>query len=83
MKERNFLGECMGIRLVPRGEKDNHVMLVLMVEDDGNWHEEDSFSSYWLPELMEMLQTAQEYMSLHCKPITDDQGCHAGWEFKK
>ena len=47
--EQTFLGRCMGVGLRKRGDNDNHVVFVIIYEDDGNWFaSENSVSSYWM-----------------------------------
>ena len=81
--DKVFLGECMGVGLTERDEDDNHVMFTLLVEDDENWFPNTETggggtSSYWLPELIGVLDEAHTWMKKHC----EQDGEH-GWKFKK
>jgi hypothetical protein len=84
-----FKGECMGVGLRERGSSngDNHVMIVLMTEDDENWFEKDILSSHWLDELINMLQTAKSYMQTNCDPdiyeIAPGNSRQYGFKFKE
>ena len=53
--DRTFKGRCMGVGL-RRGEHGTTVDL--LTEDDGNWFPSASFSSYWLPEMSDMIVSA-------------------------
>ena len=64
-----FLGDCCGVRLVWRGQNDPHVCFEILGEDDGHWFiKHDYSSSYWLPDLMKALKTAEKWMKANCKP---------------
>lgn len=74
-----FLGECVGVRLVTRGPIDNHICFEILVEDDGMWGKSSSFaSSYWIPELMEVMQEVYSY--LQNEQVRDQTGF--GWMLK-
>lgn len=47
-------GKCFGVRLEER--KDYEPLIIIMCEDDENWFDELSFSSYWLDELIKILK---------------------------
>jgi hypothetical protein len=48
--------ELFGVNLTPRDTDDQHIMIQLMTEDDGNWFNHgSSFSSYWIDDLIEAL----------------------------
>ena len=74
---REFLGNCAGVRLVPRGDDDNHICVEILAEDDGTWQQGNEFSSFWLDELIAQLQAARRYIKTQ-KP--DPEGF--GYEFK-
>jgi hypothetical protein len=80
--EKVFLGQCMGVGLDRRGVDDPHVCFALLVEDDGNWFAqgESHSSSFWLPELIEVLQEAHAWLEKHGEPDGED-GKH-GFRFK-
>jgi hypothetical protein len=53
-------GECFGIDVRPRSKKvhgTDSPTLAILVEDDGNWHENEEFDAYWLDELLDLLGT--------------------------
>lgn len=61
-----FLGECKGVGLVPRGNNDNHILVLILTEDDGDWFiSESGFSSFWIEDLKEQLQAAADWMERH------------------
>ena len=73
-----FLGHCHGVVLSRRGEDDPHVVVQLIIEDDGNWFISlSNFSAFWLPELQDLLSEAEVWMMMHCEKISD-----GGYEFK-
>lgn len=48
MENREFKGSCFGVKLVRRGEKDPHVCIQLLGEDDEYWFNiGNGFSSHW------------------------------------
>lgn len=54
----DILGACLGIRFEDRG--DGGVLVRLMVEDDGHWHEKDvCVSEYWLADLEKVVKKAR------------------------
>jgi hypothetical protein len=67
-----ILGECFGIQLIKRGIGDSHVCINIMVEDDEIWHNEMTLSSYWLDEMIEVLQQTKDYCEKNC--IKDEHG---------
>ena len=80
--EKEFKGECKGVRLVPRGANDNHICIEILTEDDGNWFESNqSFSSYWIDDLIEQLTLAKQYMKTQSPHI--HEGRQYGWKFKE
>lgn len=64
MKQPQFTGKgrCHGVNLVHRGRKDNHALVQIFTEDDGTWNQGMSFSNYWLPDLIAVLQAAQRQL---------------------
>lgn len=75
-----ILGEQAGVKLIPRGKDDNHILIQLLAEDDENWHETDYiFSSYWLDDLIKVL----ELTKTHLNNNTNKSQCGFGNEFKK
>lgn len=77
---RTFRGDCMGVRLEPRAPADQHVLVVVEIEDDGNWHEKLAVSSFWLDELIAQLQAARKA----CVALEPDmhEGRQYCWKFK-
>lgn len=60
-----FLGRCKGVGIRPRNAYgDTHAMFVILTEDDGWWYEgeDGTASAYWMPELIEQLQKAKEWL---------------------
>lgn len=74
-----FLGDCMGVRLVPRSETDKHIMFELMVEDDDNWFCKGGSDSGWIDELIEQLQAARSYLQTQTPAMHEGRRC--GWDF--
>jgi hypothetical protein len=67
-KQREFKGNCKGVRLVPRGEKDSHICIQILTEDDDTWFPSpDAFSSYWIDDLIQQLKEARNYMKTYYK----------------
>ena len=64
-----ILGECLGVELIERLNKDGHVMIQLLVEDDGIWHELGTpFSSFWIKDLVNVIEAT----STHLRNMPDD-----------
>lgn len=63
----SFRGVCQGVGLKQRGPNDPHICYVILTEDDEYWFvsKEQSASSYWMPELMDCFQQAQDWMENH------------------
>jgi hypothetical protein len=80
MNTKDFLGRCMGVRLKARGAGDPHITFTLLVEDDGTWHEKNTISSFWIEELIGVLQQALVF----CKSQKPDvvKGRQYGWRFR-
>lgn len=73
-------GSQFAVELVPRGPKDNHICLQLKGEDDENWFNiGNSFSSFWLNDLIRVLQNAQTMLDDQC--VKDPKGW--GYDFKE
>jgi hypothetical protein len=59
----SFRGNCFGVGLKQRGKNDKHICFVILVEDDESWFiSKDDASTYWLPELMSMMQDALNWL---------------------
>jgi len=75
-----ILGESHGARLAQRGVNDLHICIHLLVEDDGKWYEECAdFSSYWLQDIIELMN--QVKTELNSNPGIERDGEY-GWRFK-
>lgn len=76
-----FLGGCYGVLLKERNiyHNDKHVLVQLIVEDDGIWHipYKANGSSHWFEDIINVLQEAHEWCEKHCEK--DGQ---YGWKFK-
>lgn len=71
-------GQSFGIRFVPRGEKDPHICIQLLGEDDEHWFKVgESFSSFWIDDLIMQLKQAKLYLKTQRKR---EDGF--GWDFK-
>jgi len=69
-----------GVRFVPRGPGDPHVCVQVISEDDGNWTTSgDSFSSFWIDDLICALQAARNQLDFYA--IWQRDGF--GWKFKR
>jgi len=80
--EKVFLGTCFGVGLSWRGPNDKHVCFTILTEDDGSWFASDnSASSAWLPECIQVIQEAYDWVKKHCKP-DKYKGIQCGWKFK-
>lgn len=72
-----ILGDCIGVRAEERGKGDRHAVISVMVEDDDNWHDAMSVSSYWLDEFIDVLQQMRRKLKAKCVKSK------WGYEFKK
>jgi hypothetical protein len=60
MRHSEIKGGQFGVRFEPRGQDDPHVCIQLLSEDDTNWFEVgNSFSSFWLDDLIAQLTAAK------------------------
>ena len=77
-----FKGECKGVRLVKRNENDPHICVQILTEDDGDWFTNDnqSFSSYWIDDLIEQLNNAKQFIESQEPDIYN--GRQYGYKFK-
>lgn len=78
-----FKGKCKGIKLTKRNENknDNHICLQILTEDDGEWFDSNnSFSSSWIDELIELLQITKAYIETQDPDMYN--GKQYGWKFK-
>ncbi len=81
--EHLFLGDCLGVALRPRGRDDNHIMINVLMEDDETWFIGGSVdcSSYWIDDLIEQVNKANEWMKENALPDTYPNGV-CGYKFK-
>ena len=77
--EKVIKGELFGVRFEKRDFNDPHVCIQLLGNgDDNEWFKVgESFSSYWLTGLIDVLQQAQRVLEQSCEP---DKG---GYTFRK
>jgi hypothetical protein len=76
-KSLKILGDCFGVRFVPRGRDDDHVCLQILIEDDTYWHKHgSSFSSHHIDDLISVLQMARAKLETMPK-----EGHGFGWKF--
>jgi hypothetical protein len=77
-----FLGDCMGVRLVPRGPGDDHICFEILAEDDENWFVKGSMTdSGWIDEMIAMLQAAKRYLKTQQPDM--HEGRQYGWNFRR
>ena len=75
-----ILGTQFGIKLEPRGPTDNHICFTILSEDDETWFEKDvSGSTYWLDDLIGVLQDAKTELEQNPHLYTRNQW---GYNFK-
>lgn len=81
--EHLFLGDCLGVALLPRGENDNHITINILIEDDGGWFIGGSVdcSSVWIDDLIDQLNKANEWMNKNALPDVYPNGV-CGYKFK-
>lgn len=78
-KIKPIKNDLFGVKFEQRGPDDKHIMARLLIEDDTNWHETDvSFSSFWIDDLIAVLQRAKA--KLEQSANKEESGY--GWEFK-
>ncbi len=79
----SFNGNCKGVRLKKRSKKDDHIVVVIMTEDDGKWIDIDEFSSFWIDEMIEKLQEAKKFIETQEPDIYNYNGKQYGYKFRK
>ncbi len=58
-----ILGTCVGVELVRRGNKDEHVCIQFLTEDDDTWHKSDfSISSFWIDDLLTVINSTKNML---------------------
>ena len=79
-----IMGEMMAIQLVKRGKNDNHICLLLWMEDDEWWSEVSHIgSSFWIDDLLEVVTKTKNELEGY---FPDTYGPHdrpCGFKFKK
>lgn len=58
---RKILGELFGIEIMGV-DKGKDPILKLLLEDDGNWHEKCAFSSFWLNDLLDVIEATKVHL---------------------
>ncbi len=72
-----------GVKIIPRGPNDEHVVIQIITEDDENWFDHgNSFSSYWIDDLIDVLQETRRYIQ-HFTEADIVNGRQYGYKFKK
>jgi hypothetical protein len=67
-------GKQWGVRFNKRSSTDNHICIQLMCEDDEQWFDVDGeggsgiCSSFWLPDLIGVLELAQDALERRAEP---------------
>lgn len=85
-----FQGKCHAVVLSTRMDTDTHFCVTILTEDDDNWFisKHGQFSSYWAPELAELLTEAVDWMKKNGIPdIATEPGTiigkQYGWRLKQ
>jgi hypothetical protein len=77
-----ILGKQFGVKFEGRGVDDKHILVRLLTEDDETWHETGvCCSSFWIDDLIEVLQQTKSYLNAQEPDICD--GRQYGWKFKE
>jgi len=77
--EHVIVRKCLGVLITRRGENDPHVVLQPIIEDDKTWHTPSGgFSSFWLPEYIDVLNEARTWIQMNC----DSDPSGYGWKFR-
>lgn len=70
-----FLGDCLGVALVPRGKDDNHICMLILTEDDEEWSTiSTDFSSDWFSDLTTQIKRAKKWMKNNAVKEKDSSG---------
>lgn len=69
-----------GIDFVERGQNDKHVCITLFDEDDGYFWEISNFSSFWLDDMIDLLQRAKSELETNTERFEKDG--EWGYKFK-
>lgn len=79
---KDELGDCCGVRFIRRGEKDNHILIQLLTEDDENWIVSDyDISSYWIDDLIDVLTCSKKRLEIEANPDIENTRQY-GWKFR-
>ena len=81
--EKVFVGRQFAVGLRPRAKQDRHVCFTILSEDDGTWFlsSGSGSSSYWLPELVQVLEEAKAWCAANCD-LDEANGKVWGWKFR-
>lgn len=82
--DKVFIGHQFAVGLRPRARQDRHVCFTILSEDDGTWFlsSGEGSSSYWLPELLQVLEEAREWCISNCDLDEAADGEAWGWKFR-
>ena len=73
-KEPNtFRNSCSGIRLIKRGENDNHIIIEFYSEDDGHIWKVCKLSSGWINDTKILLSKVEEFLSSQVKDMGKEE----------
>ena len=62
-------GGCAGVVIYKRGPEDRHLMVRMLVEDDGNWFLlEEGFSSAWITDIVQVWLAARGWLDTNAVP---------------
>jgi hypothetical protein len=64
----SVIGKQFAITIERRQAGDSHLCFQLWTEDDENWSRVDMFSSAWVDDLIDVLQTSKQWCEKHAKP---------------
>ena len=67
-------GAQFGTRIEQRGPDDSHACIHLLSEDDGFWHEKAMFSSFWLDDLIYVLEDTRKRLHTSKKFEKEEYG---------
>jgi len=71
LKNRELIGELFAVELEDRGTKDQHTMINLYSEDDERYHQAILFSSYWIDDLIDVLERTKRRLE-NSRQYTED-----------
>ena len=65
------IGSQFAIRIKPRGKCDPHVIFEVYSEDDEYWSFSLDASSFWIPDMISVLQKAKKVLETHARFTPD------------